>query len=75
MNEYQPKRGDRIRVTRTRPDGRVGYMVGVVTDTPDRHGFYLREADCHGFIAATAPFEAGMRGWGQVIELMPEVSA
>lgn len=70
----KPKRGDRIRVTRTRPDGRVRDRIGVITNNPSEFGFLFQEEEgSHGWLADTPAMES--IGWRQVIEPMPEAPA
>jgi hypothetical protein len=69
MTVYTPAVGDRVRVTRYRPDSTVQAVKTGVIRGADATGFVF-EDDVYGIrpLAGTALFAEGMRGWRQTIE-------
>jgi hypothetical protein len=73
MATYQPGKGDRVRVTRTRPDGTVkfnktGTILAVHTD-----GYDFKDDDWgRRSLAGCADIAKSMPGWTQTIEPLAE---
>lgn len=69
--ENDIKAGDRIRVTRYRPDGKVHFVkVGTVVEA---HGYAYVFNEDNGrsrrhWLSGSEDLAAGMRGWSQTIE-------
>lgn len=64
---YQPRPGDRVRVTRRRPNGRIHFTkTGRVLDT-DQYGYRFAD-DVHGTRYLAADPGEYMPGWTQTIK-------
>lgn len=71
---YEPKPGDRVRITRYR-EGKIeaACIVKIVEAGP--YGYLAHGDDgTRGFYADSAAFAKGMRGWTQTIEPQGEPS-
>lgn len=66
---YRPQVGDRIRVTRSSPGGRVGVITGTVLEVYS-YGYLIWDdaTVTRRTLASTEFFEADGDGWRQVIE-------
>ncbi|WP_093803954.1 hypothetical protein [Streptomyces sp. Wb2n-11] len=71
MPNYHPTAGDRVRVTRTRPNGSTHFIkTGTIlsTDRPDIFGYHFQDdTGPRVHMATGAQLAQSMRGWTQVI--------
>ncbi|TXS35053.1 hypothetical protein [Streptomyces sp. t39] len=72
VETFSPNTGDRIKVMRYRPDGRVHFVkTGTVIESYG-YGFVFSEENGHSrrvHVASSESLAKGMPGWKQTIEL------
>jgi hypothetical protein len=67
---YQPKPGDRVRVTR-HAHGKVKFVkTGVIIETGLPYGYRFKDDDGRSVFLASPEQVAAMPGWSQTIELL-----
>lgn len=66
---YTPAVGDRVTITRTRPDGRTHFIkTGVITSVSQFGYDFVEDHARRRFVADSGSVAEKMRGWSQTIE-------